>query len=103
VAGVDHVGIGSDYDGVDRSVDELQQIWMRSGRIHTVFYSNMKEPIYCLHVLIFNKAHVSTRLSIQFPHRCFNYYRRADNFRPVSFIVSAWEWVYATNLSRLQR
>jgi membrane dipeptidase len=26
VAGVDHVGIGSDYDGVDRSVDELQQI-----------------------------------------------------------------------------
>jgi hypothetical protein len=29
-------------------------------------------------------------------------YRRADNFRPVSFTVSAWEWVYATNLSRLQ-
>jgi hypothetical protein len=30
-------------------------------------------------------------------------YRRADNSRPVSFTVSAWEWVYATNLSRLQR
>jgi hypothetical protein len=28
-------------------------------------------------------------------------YRRTDNFRPVSFSVSAWEWVYATNLSRL--
>jgi hypothetical protein len=30
-------------------------------------------------------------------------YRRADNSRPVSSTVSAWEWVYATNLSRLQR
>jgi hypothetical protein len=30
-------------------------------------------------------------------------YRRADNSRPVSFTVSAWERVYATNLSRLQR
>jgi hypothetical protein len=30
-------------------------------------------------------------------------YRRADNCRPVPFTVSAWEWVYATNLSRLQR
>jgi hypothetical protein len=30
-------------------------------------------------------------------------YRSADNSRPVSFTVSAWEWVYATNLSRLQR
>jgi hypothetical protein len=30
-------------------------------------------------------------------------HRRADNSRPVSFTVSAWEWVYATNLSRLQR
>jgi hypothetical protein len=29
--------------------------------------------------------------------------RRASNFQPVSFTVSAWEWVYATNLSRLQR
>jgi hypothetical protein len=29
-------------------------------------------------------------------------YRRSDNFRPVSITVSAWEWVYATNLSRLQ-
>jgi hypothetical protein len=29
-------------------------------------------------------------------------YRRADNSLPVSFTVSAWEWVYATNLSRLQ-
>jgi hypothetical protein len=32
-----------------------------------------------------------------------NPYRRADNSRPVSVTVSAWEWVYATNLSRLQR
>jgi hypothetical protein len=30
-------------------------------------------------------------------------YRRADNSRPVSFTVSAREWVYATNLSRVQR
>jgi hypothetical protein len=30
-------------------------------------------------------------------------YRRTDNSRPVSFTVSAWEWVYSTNLSRLQR
>jgi hypothetical protein len=30
-------------------------------------------------------------------------YKRADTSRPVSFTVSAWEWVYATNLSRLQR
>jgi hypothetical protein len=30
-------------------------------------------------------------------------YWRADNFRPMSFTVSAWEWVYATNLHRLQR
>jgi hypothetical protein len=30
-------------------------------------------------------------------------YRRADNPRPVSFTVSAWGRVYATNLSRLQR
>jgi hypothetical protein len=30
-------------------------------------------------------------------------YRRADNFQPVSFTVGAWEWVYATNLSRLRR
>jgi hypothetical protein len=30
-------------------------------------------------------------------------HRRADNSLPVSFTVSAWEWVYATNLSRLQR
>jgi hypothetical protein len=30
-------------------------------------------------------------------------YRRTDNSRPMSFTVSAWEWVYATNLSRLQR
>jgi hypothetical protein len=30
-------------------------------------------------------------------------YKRADNSRPVSFTVSAWEWVYATNLSSLQR
>jgi hypothetical protein len=29
-------------------------------------------------------------------------YRRTDNSRPVS-TVSTWEWVYATNLSRLQR
>jgi hypothetical protein len=29
-------------------------------------------------------------------------YRRADNSRPVSFTVSTWDWVYATNLSRLQ-
>jgi hypothetical protein len=28
--------------------------------------------------------------------------RRADTSRPVSFTVSAWEWVYATNLSHLQ-
>jgi hypothetical protein len=32
-----------------------------------------------------------------------NQFWRADNFRPVSFTVRAWEWVYATNLSRLQR
>jgi hypothetical protein len=30
-------------------------------------------------------------------------HRRADNPRSVSFTVSAWGWVYATNLSRLQR
>jgi hypothetical protein len=30
-------------------------------------------------------------------------YRRADNFRRVSFTASAWEGVYATNLSRQQR
>jgi hypothetical protein len=30
-------------------------------------------------------------------------YRHADKSRPVSYTVSAWEWVYATNLSRLQR
>jgi hypothetical protein len=30
-------------------------------------------------------------------------YKRVDIFWPVSFTVSAWEWVYATNLSRLQR
>jgi hypothetical protein len=30
-------------------------------------------------------------------------YRRADNSRPVPFTVTAWEWAYATNLSRLQR
>jgi hypothetical protein len=30
-------------------------------------------------------------------------HRRADTSRPVSFTVSAWEWVYATNLTRLQR
>jgi hypothetical protein len=30
-------------------------------------------------------------------------YSRADNSRPVSFADCAWEWVYATNLSRLQR
>jgi hypothetical protein len=38
-------------------------------------------------------------ISLKSKHR----YRRADNFRPVSITVSAWEWVYATNLSRLQR
>jgi hypothetical protein len=32
-----------------------------------------------------------------------DWYRRADNSWPVSFTVSAWEWVYATNISRLQR
>jgi hypothetical protein len=31
-----------------------------------------------------------------------NLHRRANNFRPVSFTVSAWKWVYATNLSSLQ-
>jgi hypothetical protein len=31
------------------------------------------------------------------------YYRRADNSRPVSFTASAWEWLYATNLSPQQR
>jgi hypothetical protein len=37
-------------------------------------------------------------------HSTYNFaYRRADNSRPVSFTVSAWEWVYATNLSRPQR
>jgi hypothetical protein len=30
-------------------------------------------------------------------------YRLADNSGPVTFTVSALEWVYATNLSRLQR
>jgi hypothetical protein len=30
-------------------------------------------------------------------------YSRADNSWPVSFADCAWEWVYATNLSRLQR
>jgi hypothetical protein len=30
-------------------------------------------------------------------------YRHADNSRPMFFTVSTWEWVYATNLSRLQR
>jgi hypothetical protein len=29
--------------------------------------------------------------------------RAVDNFRLVSFTVSTWEWVYATNLSLLQR
>jgi hypothetical protein len=33
----------------------------------------------------------------------FRKYRRADNSRSVSFTVNAWEWVCATNLSRLQR
>jgi microsomal dipeptidase-like Zn-dependent dipeptidase len=41
VAGVDHVGIGSDYDGVDRSV-YLQKILIGSGGINTVFYWNRK-------------------------------------------------------------
>jgi hypothetical protein len=31
------------------------------------------------------------------------FYTRADNSRLLSFTVSSWEWVYATNLSRLQR
>jgi hypothetical protein len=31
------------------------------------------------------------------------WYRRTDKSRPVSFTVSSWEWIYATNLSRLQR
>jgi hypothetical protein len=30
-------------------------------------------------------------------------YRRTDSSRPVSFTVCAWKWVYATNLSRLQK
>jgi hypothetical protein len=30
-------------------------------------------------------------------------YRRVDNSRPVFCTVSAWEWIYATNLPRLQR
>jgi hypothetical protein len=30
-------------------------------------------------------------------------HRYTDNFRPVYFTVSAWEWMYATNLPRLQR
>jgi hypothetical protein len=30
-------------------------------------------------------------------------FRSAENSWPVSFTVSAWEWVYATNLSRLER
>jgi hypothetical protein len=30
-------------------------------------------------------------------------YRLADNSRPVSFTVRAWEWVYAKNLPPLQR
>jgi hypothetical protein len=30
-------------------------------------------------------------------------YRRADNSRPMPITISAWEWFYATNLSRLQR
>jgi hypothetical protein len=32
-----------------------------------------------------------------------NFFRRADNSRPVSLTVSSWGWVNATNLSRLQR
>jgi hypothetical protein len=34
---------------------------------------------------------------------CFLKHRAADTFLPVSFTVSAWERVYATNLLRLQR
>jgi hypothetical protein len=32
-----------------------------------------------------------------------HWYRHDDISRPVSFTVSAWDWVYAANLSRLQR
>jgi hypothetical protein len=38
--------------------------------------------------------------------KCFTQfikYRHPDNSRPVSFTVSAWDWVYATNLYRLRR
>jgi hypothetical protein len=44
----------------------------------------------------------SMSLSRGISFRC-HHYRRADNSRPVSFNVSTWEWVYATNLSRLER
>jgi hypothetical protein len=40
---------------------------------------------------------------VSFEYHLLGCYRRADNSRPVSFTVSVWEWVYATNLTRLQR
>jgi hypothetical protein len=47
-------------------------------------------------VLTYPKAFLAKALRIIW------YYRRANNSRPVYFTVSAWEWVYATNLSHLQ-
>jgi hypothetical protein len=41
-----------------------------------------------------NVANMMERKSSNF----ITMYRPADNSRPVSFTVSAWEWVYATNL-----
>jgi hypothetical protein len=47
-------------------------------------------------------AYLSIYLSIYLSVYSTNY-RRADNSRPVSFTVNTWEWVYATNLTLLQR
>jgi hypothetical protein len=63
----------------------------------------LKESPAFTFVLLFEMREMRNveRVMFAYPVVCVTH-RRTDNSRTVSFTVSAWEWVYATNLSRLQ-
>jgi hypothetical protein len=81
-------------EGADYTASQLRRQYSSCLRVITAITSCRATPEAALH------------WSLRLPNGSCSVtvlYRRADNSGPVSFTVSAWEWVYATNLSRLQR
>jgi hypothetical protein len=75
------------------------QAWYLSSLICHILWAYPRTVGPCILVL-----HQEWKTAVQKSRQAeIQLYRCADNSRPVSFTVSAWEWVYATNLSRLQR